>query len=280
MHSPFHIISAAAGVAARFTVSHPFTAAVGLAAYVGSAVASAHYLPGVMASGSTLSNLAAWGASLPQTILLAPVWTALLRFVILNDRQRGYFSWDRRVLRVLLVTAVLSAISMVGWLPQTLALDLLGGVPHGRLTEYAARAIGLAAKLAAFWLIIRLAIAPALAAAGTRTYVLDTAFAFTKGWLGTIFLVKLIIYVALNLLPAAWIVLGRLFPDLREAPISLTTLLVAAALTAVVADFIDAAAMARIAQYIVRDRSVAEDQEEELEGQQPRPNDLRQKVLR
>ena len=128
---------------------------------------------------------------------------------------------------------------------------------------YAVRAVGIAAKLAAFWLVLRLAIAPALAAAGTRTYVLDTAFAFTKGWLGTIFLVKLVIYVALYLPPAAWIMLGRLFPGLHEVPVSLTTLTVATSLMAVVADFIDTAAMARIAQYIVRDRSVAEDQAKE-----------------
>ena len=263
MPSPFPIISAAAAAAVRFTASNPLTCAIGFAATVGSAVASAHYLEGVPASGWTLSNLVAWGASLPQTILLAPVWTALLRFVILNDRARGYFSWDRRVLRVLWVTTVLSAISMVGWLPQTLALDLLARAPHGRLFVYAARAIGIAAKLAAFWLVLRLAIAPALAAAGTRTYVLDTAFAFTKGWLGTIFLVKLVIYVALYLPPAAWIMLGRLFPGLHEVPVSLTTLTVATSLMAVVADFIDTAAMARIAQYIVRDRSVAEDQAKE-----------------
>jgi hypothetical protein len=84
----------------------------------------------------------------------------------------------------------------------------------------------------------------------------------------------------LYLPPAAWIVLGRLLPGLHEALVSLTTLTVATSLMAVVADFIDTAAMARIAQCIVRDRSVAEDQEEEMEGQQPRPNDLRQKVRR
>jgi hypothetical protein len=265
MPSPFHIISEAVGAAARFVASHPVTCGIGLAAYLGTAVASAHYLPAVLSSGWTLAHLATWGASLPQIVLLAPVWAALLRFVIVNDTRRNYFNWDRRVLRVLWVSAVLSAIAMAGWLPQTVLLDLLGRSSHGRLVAYAARAIGIGAKLATVWVIIRLAIAPALAAAGTRTYVLDTAFAFTKGWIGTIFGVKLIIYLISYLPALAWMGLGRLLPDRQEIPISLMTMLVTTALVTAVTDFVDAAAMARITQYIVRARTVTEEEDKEME---------------
>jgi len=248
----------------RFARAYPRMCVIAAAVYATSAVLSARYLAQVLPAGWTGSQISAWVGSLPQIVLVAPVWTALLRFVILGDKRRRYRIWDYRVRRVLLVTVILSAILMAGGLLFALSLDVLPRFRIRRLVALAVLAVTLGAKIVSWWLVMRLAIAPALAAAGTRRYALDTAFSFTRRWLGTIFGVKLIIYAPLFLLVGGLWLIARLHPDLQQvilahplavAPVTLTTGLV---------ELTDAAAMALVAMRIVRARAKGDADDDSL----------------
>jgi hypothetical protein len=236
---------------------------IAAAVYAISAVLSARYLTGLLPAGWTGSLVSAWVGSLPQTVLLAPVWTALLRFVILGDERRRYRVWDYRVRRVLLVTVIMSAVLAAGGFLFALSLDLLPRFPVRRLVMTAVLAATLSAKFASWWLVMRLAIAPALAAAGTRRYALDTAFSFTRRWLGTIFGVKLLIYTPLFLLIGGLMFTGGLRTDLQAAmlarPLSVAVVTLATALV----ELVDAAAMALVAVRIVRARK-GEDEDDNM----------------
>jgi hypothetical protein len=209
-------------------------------------------------------HLASWVGSLPQTVLLAPVWTALLRFVILRDQDRRYLPWDDRVRRVLRVTMILSAVLMAGGFLHMLGLDLLPRFGVRRLIAVPVIVVTLGFRFAGWWLLMRLAIAPALAAAGTRRYAFDTAFHFTRGWIGTILRVKLTIYALLLLLIGGPTLAGAFHPALQVAvlaePLSVAVVTLATALV----ELTDAAAMALVAMRIVAARTKGEGEDDPM----------------
>lgn len=243
----------------RFIRAYRGMCLIAAAIYAASAALSASVLSLLPPPGNIGSLIAAWLASLPQIVLLAPVWTALLRFVILRDTRRRYRNWDHRVRRVLRVTVILSAVLMAGGVLFALSLDVMPHYPMRRLFIIAVLATTLLAKFVSWWLVMRLAIAPALAAAGTRRYALDTAFSFTRRWLGTIFGVKIFIYTPLFLLVGALWLAARLRPDLATIIISHPVSIAGVTTATALAELVDAAAMALVAVRIVRARKGEED---------------------
>jgi hypothetical protein len=185
-------------------------------------------------------------------VLLAPVWAAVSRFVILNDRSRGYYPFDVRVRRVLRVTFMLSLLAMLGSLPFAFSLDF--GSRAGARRSLILAVMGAAAlcKLAALWLSCRLAIAPPLAAAGARQQALDTSFAYTPGAAWPILMLKLLIYLPIFALVGGLMLIGqRTETDLVNQlwAVAIVTLLTAAS------DLTDAIAMAIVAVKLIRLRT-------------------------
>ena len=245
----------------RFARAYPLTALIAAAIYAGTAVISTPALAGLLPSGRAGWYVASWVGSLPRTLLLVPVWTALLRFVVLGPERRGYFTLDFRTLRVLRVELVLWAVLFAGGMVPTFSLDLLPHFLSGRRASVAFVAT-LITKLLAWWLTLRLAIAPTLAAAGMRPYPLDTSLAFTRGWFFFLLGVRLTIWLA-YLLPLAGVAAvegfdARTLAAMDAAPGWLAAM---TALAAVV-ELTDGAAMALMTQRIVRARAADEDAEE------------------
>ncbi len=189
---------------------------------------------------------------LPTLILLVPVWTALARFVILRDRARGYFPIDVRVRRVLVTSLVLALISLIGGLVFAFALDVGPRMQERRMLALALLGAAVGWKCICWWLGARLAIAPALAAAGARKEALDTSFAYTSGAVFGILLLKLVIYTP------AFVLVGILFAvnlrfgigtALQFGGVAFATLLNA------VTDVVDVAAMSLVAVRLVRLRT-------------------------
>jgi hypothetical protein len=108
-------------------------------------------------------------------------------------------------------------------------------------------------RLCAWWLLLRLAIAPAMAAAGSRSYPIDTSFSFTRGWLGSILVVRLIVYAPVGLLVGGMALTAHFRPGL-QAMFSLLPWIAAVTLLSAATEFADSAAMARVAVHIVRSR--------------------------
>lgn len=216
----------------------------------------ATYISGFRFFGWSGSHLVAWVASLPQTILLAPIMAALLRYIILHEENRRYIQWDYRVRRVLLVMVVLSAVLMAGGLLFALTLDLLPRFPMRLLYARGILMATFATKLVSWWLVMRLAIAPAMAAAGTRRYPIDTSFVFTRGWLWTIFGTKLIIYGPLFVLIGGLMFTGGTSPNLQATMMARPFVVGLVTLGTALVELIDAAAMALIAVQVVQARKI------------------------
>jgi hypothetical protein len=263
MQRQFRIAREAVAMLVKFVRAYRGMCGIAAAVYAISAVLSARYVAGLLPPGWTGSLVSAWAGSLPQTVLLAPVWTALLRFVILGDKRRRYRVWDYRVRRVLFVTLIMLTALAAGGFLFALSLDLLPRFPVRRMVVTGVLAATLGLKFASWWLVMRLAIAPALAAAGTRRYALDTAFSFTRRWLGTIFGVKLVIYLPLFVLIGGLMLAGGFRTDLQAEmlarPLSVALVTVATALV----ELVDAAAMALVAVRIVRARK-GEDEDDSM----------------
>jgi hypothetical protein len=238
----------------RFVGAYPFTALIAAAIYAGTTVISTRTLATLLPPGWLGWYVASWAASLPRTVLLAPVWTALLRFVIRGEERRTYFTLDFRMLRVLRVTLVLWAILFAGGILPVVGMDVLPQFARGRLA-LAALAVTLLPKAASWWLVLRLALAPALAAAGTRTYPLDTSLSFTRGWFAfllgvraTILLTYLLPLVALAITYGTDI---RVLARVEAGPLWITAMVAVMA----VVELADAGAMAVATQAIVKARA-------------------------
>ena len=124
--------------------------------------------------------LITWLLTVFTALILAPVWTALYRFAVLGDRSRSIREFDRRTLRVAMVMLVLAFVSLLGAVPFALGLDILPLIGARRLVFFGAITFAALVKLGGFWLNARLAIAPAMAAAGAKPQALDTSFAYTR----------------------------------------------------------------------------------------------------
>jgi hypothetical protein len=248
----------------RFARAYPFTALIAAAIYGGTALISTQALAALLPAGWAWWYVASWVGSLPRTVLLVPVLTALLRFVVVGPERRSYFTFDFRLLRVLRVELVLWAILFAGGVVPALSLDVL---PHFLSGRRAMAALGatLITKLLAWWLALRLAIAPTLAAAGTRPYPLDTSLAFTRGWFFLLLGVRLVIWLV-YLLPLLAVVVANDWDARALAAIDAKPAWTAAmtALLAVV-ELTEGAAMAVMTQRIVRARAVEREEDKEEE---------------
>ncbi len=270
MAGSIQLAKAAVAASVRFARTYPHMCGIAVVVYAVSALLSMRYPVSLMPQGKTAQQLLFWSASLPRSILLAPVWTALLRSVILREKGRRYSNWDHRTRRVLLVTVILSAILTAGGVPFALYLDVLPRFPVGRRLAGLLLGAVILGTMASWWLVMRLAIAPALAAAGTRRYAIDTSFSFTRRWLITIFVVKLLIYAPLfGPLFGGEFMLAGFRTDrmdlLRSAPVSVA----AETLVTGLADLIDMAAMGLVAVRIVRARKGEDDDEAASGGKGP-----------
>lgn len=254
MQRAFRIAGNAAAAAMRFAVAYPWTCVVAAAIYAGYAAVAARYLVLPQPPGFAGPHLVSWLMSLPQTVLLGPLWTALPRFVILGERNRRTLTFDYRLRRVLFVTIVLSAMWMADRLALALALDALEWLPAGVLVTKAMLLLMFGVTVAGWWILLRLAIAPALAAASARRYAFDTAFAFTRGWVGTIAGVKVIVYAPLVVLIFWLRVAGGAPPGVQASLVEMPLSIAVVTLVSALAQVVDAAAMALVTMQIVKAR--------------------------
>jgi hypothetical protein len=252
MKRAFHIVVEGARALIQFALVYPWTCAFAAAVYAVTGAGSKFLVPFEPTRYST-AHLEAWLILLPQILLLAPVWTALPRFIIVGDGRRGLLTFDYRLRRVVLVTLVLSAILMIGGLAFAITLDALQNFRVRLLFARPLLVLVFIARLAAWWLVLRLAIAPAMAAAGLRSYPIDTSFSFTRGWLFRIVRVRAIVYAPAGLLFGAMGLGAYVRPEL-QATFKLLPWVAAATLLTGLTELVDSAAMARIALHIVRSR--------------------------
>ncbi len=205
-------------------------------------------LPGVMAQPTTV-----WLVDTLVLLLLVPAWVAVYRFAILGDTGRGWWPLDMRVRRVALTLLALSGVTLLGVLPFALALDVLPRMGPRRLVAIGAIAMAVMVRLGAWWLAARLAIAPAMAATGTKPQALDVSFGYTKRNALRILFTRFVIYLplfagigAMELLAPTFAGSPRQALFFAIASVTFTTLLTAAT------ELVDGAVFARVAVTLVK----------------------------
>ncbi len=252
MKRAFGVVREGVRALLEFALAYPWTCAYAAAVYAGLGAAAKYFFVLQLEQFTTL-QLVSWLITLPQTLALAPVWTALPRFIILGDAGRRLPTFDVRLRRVVMVTLVLSAILLLGGLVFAVTIDGLRRFPIRPLFARPMLLLTFGARLATWWLLLRLAIAPAMAAAGARDYPLDTAFSFTRGWFRRITGVRVIIYAPLVLLTGALTLVAHVQPEAQNLfiqPVWIAVMTLMSAFT----ELMDAAAMACVAMRIVRVR--------------------------
>ncbi|MDE2197579.1 MAG: hypothetical protein KGJ41_01045 [Rhodospirillales bacterium] len=213
-------------------------------------------LPLLGLQGWILPQLLSWAGTLPALLLLAPIWAVFNRFVVLGEKTRGYLPIDVRVRRVLLVLFLLSLITALGGVPVSAALQFAPRVSRiASLGMLAAAGLG---KLVVLWLTLRLAITPALAAAGTRKNPFEPAFAYSAGAVWPILWVRLLVYLPLLALVGTLMVLGGTTLTGQAAVLSHPAAVVIVTAFTAVSDFVDTAAMALIARRLAVPRRAAQ----------------------
>lgn len=128
MKRAFGVVREGVRALLQFALIYPWTCAYAAAVYAGFGAAAKYYVVLPLDRYTSL-QLASWLVTLPQTIALAPVWTALPRFIILSEEGRRLPTFDVRLRRVVLVTLVLSAILMLGGLAFAITIDALRRFP-------------------------------------------------------------------------------------------------------------------------------------------------------
>ena len=240
--------------ALAFLRARPWLLVCGLGAYAVTAAINFAVLPRWHLNGFIGQHVSGWAGELPGLILLIPVWTGLARFVILKDRTRGYFPLDVRVRRVLFATLVLSLLAMIGGLVFAGSLDAGARLQGRRSIAFALLAAAAVWKLVCWWLASRLAIAPALGAAGARKDALDTSFAYTQGAVLGILMLKFVVYGPAFVAIAILFLLGRF---VEFGPAAQFASLIAITLITAATELIDVAAMSLVAIRLVRLRTAS-----------------------
>lgn len=138
-----------------------------------------------------------WLLDVVSFAVLAPVWTAIYRHGVLGDLSRTPFEWDIRTRRVLLAGVIMAGITLLGAIPFALGLDLLPRLGTRRAVAFGAIAFACLVKIGAFWLNARLAIAPAMGAAGAKPQFLDTAFSNSRHSAASILMAMFVVYLPL-----------------------------------------------------------------------------------
>ncbi len=258
MFPPLGMVRDGAATALRFARLRWRLLLVGMAIYVLAAVLSPLVLGHVAwLQGAVRSQVGAWVASLPLLVLLAPIWTALYRFVILKEAHRGYAVADIRFWRVLLTGFVLSLIGFFGGMALVVGTVLMTGMGARRLVIFAIMVGSALLRVAAWWFSLRLAIAPPLGAAGARPRPLDTAFSYTQGAVWRILVTKMLIYLPLFLAASAMFLAAHLAPRLQSGTVVQYAESVAVSLITACTDLLDGATMAMLAMHLVRARRSA-----------------------
>ena len=242
----------------RFIRAYPLLIFYAAVIYAGSTVVSMILLPRLHLTGSIQPYLVSWLVSLPGIVLLAPMWTALNRFIILGDRGRRLISVDFRLRRVVVVLLALSLIGMLGGAPFALVFDFASRLITRRTLAWGIIGATCLIKLAERWLSFRLAIAPAMAAAGTRKRPLDVAFSYTSGTVFRIVGVKLVIYLPLFVMIGTLKLTGGLGTGLQTALLAPPGIVSIVTVLTAFTELVDAATMARLAMRLAGRPAAAE----------------------
>lgn len=196
-----------------------------------------------------------WGLGTIALLLLAPVWTAIFRFTVLGDRSRRYVQFDVRTRRVAAVQFVMAMVMLVGAVPFALGLDVLPLVVGRRLIVGIIVLIAFFMKYVAFWLNARLAIAPAMAATGTRTQSMDTSWAYTRWASVKILVMLLLVFVPTLCVSGFFLILAvllRFQPGSTGALVLTAATVIGTTLAAAFADFLWGTVSGRLAVQLVK----------------------------
>ena len=234
-----------------FARNYPRQTIAAVAIYAASAAILVLVPPGPHLGFFVGGEIRTWVGSMLALFLLAPVWTSLCRFVILGDTERRYWPPDRRDRRVLTVLIILSAIAMTGSLPFVVFVDTLQRLTISSSWIAGMLACVVMARLLFMWLALRLSIAPAMGAAGTRPNALDTSFAYTRRAVPRLFAAKALVYLPLIVLAGLLMLLSPLTGTglaLLAHPATVALMTAANAAT----DFVDTATFSLVARHLAR----------------------------
>jgi hypothetical protein len=115
--------------------------------------------------------------------------------------------------------------------------------------------IAFVVKFLAFWLTARLAIAPAMAAAGTRAQAMDTSWDYTRWTALRILAMLLLVYLPMLCISASFVVLAFVFklaPESTEATVLIAINVVLTTTASVATDVVWAAITGRLALRLVK----------------------------
>ena len=254
MFPVFKSIGEGAQTALGYVRAYPWHAAGLLGLYAASAALGGSgliRLPLPIWLGGQISG---WLIGALTMLLLAPVWVGVYRFAILKDTGRSWRQVDVRSRRVAGAMLLLAVVGLIGAVPFALALDVLPQIQAGKRLVLVAVAFAVVVKIAGWWLAARLAIAPAMAATGTKPQALDTSFTYTGGAVFRILTVKLLVQLPKLSVIGGLALLADL-PGISEPPGSV---LLVGIVTAVIGscfyaatDLLDAAVMGRVALPLV-----------------------------
>ncbi len=200
-------------------------------------------------------QISGWLIGALTMVLLAPVWAGVYRFAILKDTERSWRQVDVRSRRVAGAMLVLAVVGLIGAVPFALALDVLPQIRAGKRLVLVAVGFAAVVKIAGWWLAARLAIAPAMAATGTKPQALDTSFTYTGGAVFRILAVKLLVQLP-KLSVIGGLALLADVPGMSGPPgsvslLGITTVVIGTCFAAAT-DLFDAAVMGRVALPLVK----------------------------
>jgi len=251
----------------RFLRAYPWQSLGFLIVYAVTSAASASGLLHLPLPAWMAGQMSVWLFGTLGTLLLAPVWTALYRFAILNDTDRCWWQPDFRTRRVAGVLTALAVVGLIGAAPFAAGLDILPRLGARRMMVIAAVGVAVAVRLGAIWLSTRLAIAPAMAATGTKSEALDISFDYTGGATMRVFAIRTLVYLPLIVTMGAFALALQMFqvglPVDQVNMLTIANVIVSTLFTACT-ELIDGAVMARTAVALVRahrarKRAAAED---------------------
>ena len=237
----------------KFARAYPRQTIAAALIYAAIAGVSALVLPQLPIAFLASGHFKTWLGTLLALVLMAPIWTSVYRFVILGDTAHRYWPPDMRSRRVLTVLAILSVITLIGGLPFVFVVDLLPRLTVRRLVSVGIVGGALLVKLVFLWLTLRLAIAAAMAATGTRPNAMDTSFGYTSGAVMRILATKILVSLPLIVSVGLFMLAGRLVNAENAVMTHPVTLGVVTALTAAT-DFVEAATFSLIARRLARKR--------------------------
>ena len=251
----FNTIDDGLRIVPRFLRAYPLQAFGFLLVYAVSAALSASGLLRLPMPAWMAGQMSVWLFGTISTLILTPVWTALYRFAILNDTNRQWRQVDYRSRRVAVVLLALAVVGLIGSAPFAAGLDILPRLGARRTMVIAAVGVAVAVRLGAIWLSTRLAIAPPMAATGTKSEALDISFDYTGGATLRVLAIRTLIYLPLIVTMGAFALAMQLFQGALTADlVSMLTIanVIVSTLFTACTELIDGAVMSRTAVALVR----------------------------